>query len=322
MSMFKKKINPLDVLTQIFDQADTINKQDVEKNIQLLRTYLATVVPSQELTDFIIKFFQMNFPLIFIKLLPQISFESRKDLCAVFGYFIHRTGSGDISKDNDKLPLTEYVTKTHPEVVKYLLDGLQGETALSYGQLLQSFAKITEIADFMLKLLHTEHFERLFTAMNSKEFEVSSEACVLFKELLTKHQELVSKFMNTNPDFLQMFLTLLSSPNYATRRFSLHQLGDLLLSKQNFETMHRFVKSDINLKLIMQLLKDQSQAIRLEAFHVFKIFVACPDKPEATKKILLKNKDKLIEFLEAFQVEGGQQAEDEKQFVIDELKRL
>ena len=90
------------------------------------------------------------------------------------------------------------------------------------------------------------------------------------------------------------------SSNYATRRFALHQLGDLLLDKNNFQSMLEFIRSDQHLKLIMTLLKDSSQAIRLEAFHVFKIFVAYPDKPETVKRILQKNKDKLVEYLETF----------------------
>lgn len=71
----------------------------------------------------------------------------------------------------------------------------------------------------------------------------------------------------------------------------------------------------------MTLLKDSSQAIRLEAFHVFKIFVAYPDKPETVKRILQKNKEKLVEYLETFQLDGAD-AEDEKSIVIEELKRL
>ena len=64
--------------------------------------------------------------------------------------------------------------------------------------------------------------------------------------------------------------------------------------------MLEFIRSDQHLKLIMTLLKDASQSIRLEAFHVFKIFVAYPDKPDTVKRILQKNRDKLIEYLATF----------------------
>ena len=50
----------------------------------------------------------------------------------------------------------------------------------------------------------------------------------------------------------------------------------------------------------------------MEAFHVFKIFVAYPDKPEGVKKILMRNKDKLVQFLQDFKHDGGAEVEEEK----------
>jgi calcium binding protein 39 len=39
----------------------------------------------------------------------------------------------------------------------------------------------------------------------------------------------------------------------------------------------------------MNLLKDDSRNIQFEAFHVFKVFVANPHKPEAIAEILQRN---------------------------------
>ncbi len=51
---------------------------------------------------------------------------------------------------------------------------------------------------------------------------------------------------------------------------------------------------------MMNLLRDPSRNIQLEAFHVFKVFVANPNKPKPILDILKRNKTKLIAFLNAF----------------------
>ncbi|RHY26302.1 hypothetical protein DYB32_007749, partial [Aphanomyces invadans] len=60
-----------------------------------------------------------------------------------------------------------------------------------------------------------------------------------------------------------------------------------------------------NLKIMMNLLRDTSANIQFEAFHVFKVFVANPKKPNEVTQILLNNKDKLVAYLEKFQNEKG-----------------
>ena len=101
--------------------------------------------------------------------------------------------------------------------------------------------------------------------------------------------------------------------------------------------MTRYISNPENLKLMMMMLRDPSRNIQFEAFHVFKVksfsrtltssasshlilspslpspslslshfpppsqvFVANPNKTKSTQDILLKNKDKLVEFLSKF----------------------
>lgn len=100
-------------------------------------------------------------------------------------------------------------------------------------------------------------------------------------------------------------------------------LGELLLDRNNFNVMIRFISSKHNLKTIMNLLRDRSPNIQFEAFHVFKVFVANPKKPKDVELILFKNKPKLIAFLESFQNEKeDSQFTDEKNLLIETLSRL
>lgn len=68
-----------------------------------------------------------------------------------------------------------------------------------------------------------------------------------------------------------MYTTLLLSPNYVTKRQSLKLLGEILLDRTNFNVMTRYISSEENLKMMMNLLRDKSKNIQFEAFHVFKV---------------------------------------------------
>ena len=62
----------------------------------------------------------------------------------------------------------------------------------------------------------------------------------------------------------------------------------------------------------------------LEAFHVFKIFVANPRKSEKVERLLIKNKDKLIHFLTEFRVDQNQdeQFEEERTYLIKQIRNM
>lgn len=68
------------------------------------------------------------------------------------------------------------------------------------------------------------------------------------------------------------------------------------------QVMTRYISSADDFKLIMLLLRDNSKTIQFEAFHVFKIFVANPNRPKPIVDILVRNREKLVAFLQRFQV--------------------
>jgi calcium binding protein 39 len=99
---------------------------------------------------------------------------------------------------------------------------------------------------------------------------------------------------------------------------------------------------------MMIMLKDKSRNIQFEAFHVFKVkllssfsntminitflikfkkkkvFVANPNKPKPITDILLRNKEKLNEFLSGFHSDRNddEQFNDEKAYLIKQIKEL
>ena len=89
--------------------------------------------------------------------------------------------------------------------------------------------------------------------------------------------------------------------------------------------MMRYIASKDNLKIIMNMLRDKSPNIQFEAFHVFKVFVANPNKPPDIALVLYKNKDKLIAFLNNFysdKEEDVAQFNEEKCLLIETLTHL
>ncbi|CAF1681667.1 unnamed protein product [Adineta ricciae] len=125
--------------------------------------------------------------------------------------------------------------------------------------------------------------------------------------------------ISTNP------LTLSAFDIYKREVFDIFKLlGELLLDRYNFSVMTKYITNTDNLKQQMNLLKEKSKNIQFEAFHVFKIFVANPTKPKAISDILLRNREKLIDFLTSFHTDrtDDEQFNDEKAFLIKQISEL
>lgn len=149
-----------------------------------------------------------------------------------------------------------------------------------------------------------------------------------------------AEFLENNYDrFFTAYQRLLASENYVVRRQSLKLLGEVLLDRHNFNVMTRYISNPDNLKLMMNMLKEKSRNIQFEAFHVFKVlknfyaiyknqkfyvFVANPNKPRPIAEILLRNREKLVEFLTNFHTErtDDEQFNDEKAYLIKQIQEM
>jgi calcium binding protein 39 len=77
--------------------------------------------------------------------------------------------------------------------------------------------------------------------------------------------------------------------------------------------------------LVMHLLRDTSPHITMDAFHVFKVFVANPNKPAEVIKILQDNRVKLCRYLTTLHPEkeaSDTQFRDEKALIIATIEGL
>ena len=113
--------------------------------------------------------------------------------------------------------------------------------------------------------------------------------------------------------------------SYVAKRASIQLLSTVLLTRSNYAVMMRYVASRHNLRTIMLLLRDPSGHITFDAFHVFKIFVANPQKTREVTRILVDNRIKLIKYLDWLHKDRESsdiQFRDEKKLVISTLEGL
>jgi len=141
--------------------------------------------------------------------------------------------------------------------------------------------------------------------------------------------ELAATFLTRDYDAMwdQRFNTKLlsSDANYMTKRVALQILSTVLLTRSNYSVMIKYVNSRKNLILVMKLLRDTSPHITLDAFHVFKVFVANPNKIPEVEKILRDNSQKLCAYLETLHCEreeSDRQFADEKRLIIATIRNL
>lgn len=244
----------------------------------------------------------------------RFEFEARKDVAQIFNHLLRR-------QIGSRLPTVEYLS-SKPDVVLTALKGYENaEVALNSGAILHEMLRHEALAK---TLLYSENLYDFLPYIEKTTFGIACDAMANFRELLTRHKPMVAEFLEENYDeFFSHYAELVSSSNYVTKRQSLKLLGEILLDRTNFKIMTRYIESEDNLKVMMNLLRDKSKNIQFEAFHVFKIFVANPRKPPHIENILRRNKAKLCTFLQGFQNDkDDEQFIDEKQFLLSQIQNM
>jgi calcium binding protein 39 len=222
----------------------------------------------------------------------RLPFEARKDTQTIISNIFRWRSPGSTASEPDAL---REVVRKQPQIIVALCNGYEKrESAGACGGILKealkhdavtavvlydeprSDGKITDIysdIDTLQKASGKGVFWKFFDWIDKSSFEVSADAFDTFRFILTKHKALVAQFVNTNFDmFFQKYNdTLIKSESYVTKRQSIKLLGEVLLDRQFYECMCRYVESGDNLKLIMWQLKDDRRMVQYEAFHVFKV---------------------------------------------------
>jgi len=253
-----------------------------------------------------------------IRNLNLLEFEARKVVSRIFRNML-------IRQIGTRYPTVNHIAE-NKEIIFYLLNGYSQKDVTTVSCCGDMLRECMERETLTRILLGDERFFRIFDFIVLDSFDISSDAHRTFKTIMLKHRGLVSEFLQTNYEmFFAKYAALLNTTNYATLRQSLKLLSELLLGRDNFAVLQRYISDEQNLKEIMTLLTNESPNIKFESFHVFKCFVANPNKPYGVAKILFRNQDNLISFLENFDVDGRSEDEtfqDERRFLIRSIRDL
>ncbi|KAI1499814.1 Mo25-like protein [Biscogniauxia marginata] len=278
--------------------------------------------------------------------LHRLPFESRKDTQVIFSY-VFRFRPPTASPKTDPVALS-YVVNNKPQVLLELCRGYEHkESATPAGSVLREVLKSEAAAAIILyddgeepgsslkgvTAIERERpqsgsgvFWRFFDWIDKSSFEVAADAFTTFRELLTKHKELVPRYLAVNFElfFEKYNHVLVQSNSYVTKRQSIKLLGEILLDRSNYNVMTAYVDRGEHLKICMNLLRSDRKMVQYEGFHVFKVFVANPHKSVAVQKILLMNRDKLLNFLSHFLEDrtDDEQFIDEREFLIKQIRNM
>jgi calcium binding protein 39 len=314
--LVKRAVELVDKLEENKKNQDEFNKLLQQMKVVLYGT--GDAEPSSEaVAQLAQEMYSAELLLLFVLHLKTMDFEGKKDVVQIFNKLLRR-------EVGERLPTVEHIGQAKPEILTELCQGYADLIiVLSVGMMLRECVKHEPLAKIIL--YSDELFYKFFEYMQMSQFDLAADAFASFKDLVTKHKIVAAEFLEKSYDkFMEHYLVLLKSDNYVTKRQSLKLLGELLLDRANFTIMTKYISNPDNLKLMMNLLRDPSRNIQFEAFHVFKVFVANPNKTAEILGILMKNKEKLVKFLNDFHNDRAEdeQFTDEKEYLIKQIKEL
>lgn len=258
---------------------------------------MPSVLPKEDIVEgceLIRRLLTMDAPAQLLGCLDALGFEARKDAMRLFSLLLRSA----LPLGADGL-LVDYF-RSHPRISEFLLEGSGRAEIFSHcAQMLRACTRYPQLVE---SLLREGAAYRLMDLACHQSFDISSEAFSSLRELLLAHRAVLTAYVADNfAEFFARFHTLLHPDmDYVARRQALRLLGDMLLDRSFMSSMLTYVSNEHFLQIHMNLLRDSSKAIQVDAFHVFKIFVANPQKPTRVISILCKNKDRLLKLLASF----------------------
>jgi len=282
-----------------------------------------------------------------------LPFESRKHVAAIFNYLMVSglDGSDAVLYHPIMVGWASYVEANYERFMNVIVNGhdtsSHGATDIGlhsgamyrsclrhaslYRLLVSTTASLEQwVYPFLDVYVHVPNFDVSSDAMESlKLFFTAGGDRVPDEESQQIMAELAAEFLTRDYEEIwdkRFNASLLAdSANYMTRRVALQILSTVLLTRSNYQVMIRYVASRANLMLVMHLLRDTSPHISMDAFHVFKVFVANPNKPPEVVKILQDNQVKLCRYLTTLHQDkeaSDTQFRDEKALIIATIEGL
>lgn len=250
---------------------------------------------------------EADLPVRLVASLGRLDFEVRKDVLGVISGVV-RLGPV-LGADSS---IQDYA-KGQPRLFKLLVGGLaQSEVATHCGMMLRSCARHRGLVEAFFATPGVAI--QLLSFTGDERFDVSSDAFSSLHDFVLTHKSVSASFLEANfGEFFKSYNALLQSDDYVTQRQALKLLSEILLDRTFMKVMLAYIGDEQFLQIHMNLLRADSKAIQFEAFHVFKIFVANPQKPPRVEQILYKNRERLVKLLETLK----SSRQNDRQFMED-----
>ncbi|SCW01854.1 LAFE_0E08724g1_1 [Lachancea fermentati] len=289
---------------------------------QFILEDLDPVPPPEAIDELYATIYQSDLIYDLLVHLPELDFETRKDVAVVFAICLRR------SKDNKFITVDYLVTR--PKIIALMLRTTEvalkkphcNDIFLNVGSMILESIKYEQLCRIILK---DQQIWKFFEFARLGCFEISTESLQILTDTFTQHPKLVSTEFFNQPQNIQKFIerlnNLIAHGNYVTKRQSIKLLYNLIMIRPYNQLLNAYINSPENLKLIMILLSDRSRNLQLGSFNIFKVFIANPRKSKPVMDILVKNREKLLLYLENFNGDSKDSTFlDEKEYVMQEIE--
>mmetsp|Transcript_93320 Transcript_93320/g.146728 ORF Transcript_93320/g.146728 Transcript_93320/m.146728 type:complete len:354 (-) Transcript_93320:392-1453(-) len=267
--------------------------------------------------EFIAAIVVADVPAKLLEVFSSLDFECQKAFASLFQAIL----DVDCSSESPG-SFSEYLV-SHPEILARLLEGFGShEVSLHCGSMLRSCACYPHLAACLME--QSVLLKCIDLAQHVNRFDISCEAFALLRDLLSQ-KAVLSKHLETHAEqFLESYKVLLESTQYTIQRQALELLGRFLLDRDFMDTMTIYVQDLRFLKIHMNLLRSNSPRIQHDNFHIFKLFLANPWKPDSIAKTLFKNRAGLVRVLESYsnQIDGDSAFKQDLPAVTEMLRSM
>lgn len=252
-----------------------------------------------------------NFIMDGLNCMLDLPVEQRKQFSNIFtGAIAHQTGS--------EYPVAIWMQR-NPQALDILLGFYNHpELAVCAGDMLRLCVRHQALASM---LLQPERLNRLFGFFSVLNFDVSADSFCTFHDLILESPNAQDYLSHNAKDIIDRLHATLDETKYAACRQSLKLIGEMIIKFTVFQDI--YLSDQNNLIKIMKLMSSSYKNIQMDAFDVFKLFVARPHRPEPIVKILKANSQKLITFItELLKGIEDPDVQNEKNFLITQLGLL
>ncbi|KAH7299888.1 hypothetical protein KP509_24G035000 [Ceratopteris richardii] len=190
--------------------------EEAEKNLAAIKQALVGDVETdpnpEQIAQIVLEVCKDDFLEVLVQKLPMLSWDARKDSAQIWSVLLRqKIGSSECC--------LEYL-ENHLHLLDLLVICYQSkDAALNAGSMLRECARYPTLVKY---LLESSSFDLFFDYVELPNFDIASDSFSTLKELLTRHEAVVSEYLSAHyVKFFGLYERLLYSKNYVTRRLSL-----------------------------------------------------------------------------------------------------